>query len=267
MIIDNPYKELKLDNNRNDWWNNSNQGLHYAEYIIDNSIVMIGNRPDFYGTTNDFYKSVDGWINVSDRFVRHEKNVNNLFLPWNEGGQPQIEIIFSFLKTLDYWINELKLKRIYISCDGGTHRAPSMFGFYLLSYEKLKAKEINNNYRLVNRDHWSNPLEYANTYLKQNNIPCFDLFLNKFKDNTKGDCQFGVSLDSYLNFLGKDNFTIYYRDRFMNKDLFSFFYYLRKSFIWFIVYTLYQGPKSKFKVWIHKKLGTKKGQWYKKHRF
>ena len=172
MVIPNPYEEIK----DTPWWNKSEDSLHYAQYKVNNTLILIGARPDYSGTTYTEYKSIEGWINVSDRFVKHEKGTSTLFAPWNEAGQPSIEAIFSVLKTLDYWINELKLKKIYMHCDGGTHRAVSLFGFYLLAYHKEESYEINKNYVLIKREHWSNPLEYAETYIKENKVPYSDLY-------------------------------------------------------------------------------------------
>lgn len=255
---------------RYDWWNGPLQGLHYAEYKVnEDTTVMVGARPDIYGTTPEMYKSIEGWINVSDRFVRHDKNVTNVFTPWNESGQPQIETIFSVLKTLDYWINEQKLKRIYISCDGGTHRAVTMFGMYLLAYEKDLANEINNSYKFGGgRDHWSNPLEYANSYLNEGLVPALAIIVDKIKEHTVGKENHGVSLDSFLRYtVGEKALIKYYQDRFYNKDLKEAIFRLKTSLKFFFVYQIYKNPKSFALIWVHKKLNTKKGQFYKKHNF
>jgi hypothetical protein len=271
MSSPNPYRNPEaFTNPRYDWWNGELQGLHYAEYQINpETVIMVGARPDCYGTTPAMYKSIEGWINVSDRFIRHDKNVTNSFMPWNEGGQPQIETIFAILKTLDYWINEQKLKRIYISCDGGTHRAVTMFGLYLLAYEKERADEINKNYKFGGgRDHWSNPLEYARSYISEGMVPALDVIIEKIKDNTVGDKTAGVSLDSFLKkSVGEKALANYYKERFMTNDLKEAWFRIKTSFMLFFTYYIYKRPKSIASIWLHKKLNTKKGQFYKKHNF
>lgn len=269
MAIKDPYSEDSSSNNYFIWWKKATQGLHYAEYPVNHKTkVLVGVRPDAYGTTYDFYKSIDAWINVSDRFVRHEKGTQNMFAPWNEGGQPQIETIFSVLKTLDHLINEQNAEKIYISCDGGTHRAVSMFGFYLLAYETQRSKQINNNYRLINRENWSNPLEYAESYLHENKIPALPIILEKIKEHTVGFPTHGVSLEQFLKDHIPENFLKeYYFEKFMKRDLKESFWQLKFSLINLFKYTLWGTPKAKISIYLHKKLNTKKGQWYKKHNF
>lgn len=269
MVIEDPYSQDPKRNNKTDWWTRSVQGLHYAEYKVNEKTrVLVGVRPDCYGTTPEFYKSIDAWINVSDRFVRHQKGIQNMFAPWNEGGQPQIETIFTVLKTLDHLINEQQVETIYIQCDGGTHRAVSMFGFYLMAYEKERAEEINNSYKLVGREHWSNPLEYAQGYIEEGKVPALKIFLDKIKDFTVGSPDYGISLDNFLkDGIGEENLKKYYQERFMKKDLPEAWFRLKMTVKFFFVYDLFKTPIAKVKIWVHKKLNTKQGQFYKKHNF
>src|SRR5690606_20817558 len=118
------------------------QKVHYAKYKIEDTNIFIGNRIDV-GATKEFYDSLAVIINVSDRLVKNSINKTALWFPWNEAGIPSYETIYSFLLTLRYYINELKVKNIYIHCDGGTHRAVTLFGFYLKAYESVS---VNNNY-------------------------------------------------------------------------------------------------------------------------
>lgn len=107
---------MKL-NDKIDWWNNEENQLDYAKYQIKNTEVFVGNRPDSWGTNQDFYHSIACWLNVTDRFVRHKEGVTNVWIPWNEAGKPTLETIFASLKYLHYWIDEIKVKKIYIHCD------------------------------------------------------------------------------------------------------------------------------------------------------
>ena len=259
-----------FDNDRK-WFDQIDQSLTWAQYQVEDTQVIVGNRPDI-GTTKLFYESIDGWINVSDRQVRHPAQTLNVWNPWNEGGQPPIEVIFAVLKTLDYWIHDLRLPRIYIHCDGGTHRAVTLFGFYLLAYQKEKAQQINETKLLIGRipEHWSNPIEYAKDYVKENKIPQIDLFLNKLQEGSKTlpDSPTGVSLDSFLmDEIGKDKLRDYYRERFFKNDLKDAWWQLKFSLSHFIVYDLWKTPLARIKIYTHKKLNTKLGQWYKKNNF
>lgn len=253
---DNPPEDQGDDNRRVDWWNRPKQGLDYAQYKIGDTVIMVGLRPNMYGTTTDFYNQIGGFINVSDRFVRHRADKVNVFYPWNEGGIPTYETIFAVLKTLHYWIDELKIPKVYIHCDGGTHRAVTMFGFYLLSYHSQDCEAINNSYELKGREYWSNPLEYGRGYFKD--IPAIEEFLKALKES-KDDVQYGDSFEDFLNRIGKDTFKHYHRERFMLRDL---------PFVWsmflldskFFVRRLTIGQVKKVSRWAHKKLNTKKGK-------
>jgi protein-tyrosine phosphatase len=255
-------------NKKLDWWNNSVDGLDYAEYKIRDTYVMIGLRPNCYGTTPEVYHSINAWINVSDRFVRHEKDVTNTFIPWVEAGTPQLETIWAVLRTLNYWINEQKLNRIYFSCDGGTHRAVTLFGLYLLAYESKDAELINSEYQLKgNRHDWSNPLQYASGYIQENKVPG----LKKIVDLVSleiDDPSHGVSLEDFLSGkIGKETIREFYAERFAANDLFTAWFWIKHNVWMFLSYTLTRGPYLRVNYWIHKKLNTKKGQWLKKFGF
>lgn len=191
-----------------------------------------------------------------------------MFAPWNEGGQPQIETIFTILKTLDYWIREQKLNRVYVACDGGTHRAVTMFGFYLLAYHKEEAEAINNAHVLVGRPDWSNPLEYARGYIKENKIPGIQLILDNIKSSASGSYTHGDSLEDFLkNHISKEFLEQYYRERFMDYTLKTYWYWLKYEIKYFFTGTLWSNPKARIKIYVHKKLNTKLGQWYKRNNF
>lgn len=249
------------------WWNKPEDRLHYASYQVQDTQVIIGARPDFYGTTESEYDSIKGWINVSDRFVAHRADKLNVFIPWNEGGQPQVETIFAALKTLDYWVNILKLPKIYLHCDGGTHRAVTLFGFYLLAYHPETAQQINESYKLVRRQNWSNPLSYADTYIKENKIPGLKLILEHIK-TTEGTNTHGVSLDDFLKeHVGEQVLRNYYEERFFKHTLGALFRQALSEIKHFGSFTLWSYPKAKVLIYLHKKFNTQKGQFYKKNGF
>ena len=246
-------------NSQIDWWQRPVQGLHFAEYQVnEDTVVMIGARPDFSGTTPEFFKSVNGWINVSDRIVRYPPNVSTFWFPWNEAGEPSLEVIFSCLKTLNYWINELKLPRIYLSCDGGTHRAVTLFGFYLLAYHKENAASINATYKLTQREHWSDPLEYAESYLKRN--PTLQAIIQEIK-NTVDTNTHGHSLDDFLRYLiGEDKLAQYQWERYIKATIPLAIKNSLRDLKFFFKHRLVSIPFAKSINWVHKKLNTQKGK-------
>lgn len=261
MVIDNPYFKQQKD-----WWDKDEQNLSGVIYSVNGTEIIVGNRPDL-GTTRAFFSSIDGWINISDRLVLFPKGSLSQWSPWNEDGSPQYETLFSVLKTLNYWVNDLKLNRIFINCDAGTHRSVTLFGFYLLAYHQKNCEEINNNYRLFNRKDWSNPLEYANTYLNRESLPLLEDFLMNLKENTKHIDNVGTSLEGYLKTFDRKKLRDYYLDRAVYFDLKMLFLSLKRDIYFFFYYSCYKTPISKFRIFVHKKLNTKLGKWYKDHGF
>lgn len=260
-----PFDDGSGSNEKLDWWNRPNHKLSYAEYTINPfTKILVGNRPNYDGTNESFYNSVDAWINVSDRYVRHRKGTVSVFLPWNEAGIPSYETLFSVLKTLHYYVSEQKLSKIYIHCDGGTHRAVSMLGFYLLAYHPDRAEEINNSKVLVDREVWSNPLEYARTYLKD--IPLLPEFLKAIGES-QDSVSHGHSLEDFLKGLLKPELLFEYRrQRFISRDLPAVWADLKWT-VWFALRRQTIGRWDSLMRWGHKKLNTKKGQQLKKMGF
>mgnify|MGYP002651591248 CR=1 FL=1 len=255
-------KDIKF-NDKKDWWNQSTDGLHYAEYKVGNKVtVIVGVRPNCYGTTPEVYDSIGAWMNVSDRFIRHRADKLNVFYPWNEGGIPTYETLFGVLKTLHYWIDELEIPRIYIHCDGGTHRAVTLFGLYLLTYRPGEAEEINKSYALKDRQHWSNPLEYARGYF--DDIPALREFIEALR-TSEDDVSHGHSFDDFLKGIGEETFKKYYRQRAMRKDIPYVWMMLKLNFKWAILNNTI-GRIKQLDRWVHKKLNTKKGQALKRAR-
>lgn len=259
VVIDNPYFLSKKN-----WWEQDSNNLNGAIYKIGSTEIFIGNRPDL-GTNISFFNSIDGWINVSDRIVCYPKNSLSQWSPWNEDGSPQYETIWSILKTLNYWISDLKLQRIYMSCDAGTHRAVSMFGFYLIAYHE-NYKMINDNYSFFNgRKNWSNPIEYAESYLNERGVPLLRDFLIKIKDTNSKEP--GYSLETFLRSFDRKKLIKYYLQRVFIYDTKMLLYSLKIDIYHLITYSLFKGPISRIKIKIHKKLNTKMGKWYKDHGF
>lgn len=229
MVIDNPYRQ-----DERKWFDSGEQKLTWAAYMIGDTEIIIGNRPDI-GTTNSFYKSVDAWINVSDRFVKHDHKILNTFIPWNEGGKPTYEAVYSFLMTLHYWITELKLKKIYISCDGGTNRAPSLFGIYLHVFFPNDFKRIIDAHIMFGREEriWSSPEVYSKKYISEKgNERDISYFLKHIKEKAwKLSPTYGVSLEDYMREIEKsDEFLNYHLERMINRDIRNYWFQIKLGF-------------------------------------
>jgi len=100
------------------------------------------------------------------------------WFPWAENKYPTEEVIFGSLMTLRHWIeNKLIIDdfgnypTIYIHCAAGSHRSPTILGFYLKAFDYLAleicplfAQELKEDEKI----HFSNAEEYADTYLEDN---------------------------------------------------------------------------------------------------
>lgn len=150
------------------WWTKGHKD-YYDIYKVGDTEVIIAGRPDMKGVGTEFFQSVDAWMNLSDRFIEYPA-VRYAWFPWVEDGRaPPKELLYGALKTLHYWIDQLKLKRIYVHCDAGTHRSPSTFGAYLHAYHGDTRDEIAKGVKLINkpRGYYSCPNVYWNSYLEE----------------------------------------------------------------------------------------------------
>lgn len=154
-------------------WYSRDKGFipRMASYVVGNTTIYVGGRPDYRpeGIDKDFVSSVEGWLSVTDRFIAYPPTAVSAWFPWRESGPPSPEVLYGTLKTLNYWIKELRLKTIYLNCDAGTHRSPSVFGAYLSTYypdevEKIVASVVLHN---KNPEHHSCPKKYWDSYVVQ----------------------------------------------------------------------------------------------------
>lgn len=154
------------------WWTKSKRPLTYVKYKVDDTEVLVGPRLDGMGCDPDFFKSIDGWLVVTESWVEYPVTANVRWFPWKESTENFPDTtLFGSLHTLNHWIKKLKLKRIYIHCDLGTHRAPSTFGAFLRAFYSpteatkiVSEREVHNNQVLGYEDAQkklnSHPLEY-----------------------------------------------------------------------------------------------------------
>jgi hypothetical protein len=157
------------------WWTQAKKPLTYVKYQVDDTEVLVGPRLDGMGCDPDFFKSVHGWLVVTEGWVEYPISANVRWFPWKETTENFPDtVLFGSLHTLHHWIKQLKLPRIYIHCDLGTHRAPSTFGAFLRAfYSPVEAtkivdqREVYNNQALGYEDDQkrlnSHPLEYIDS--------------------------------------------------------------------------------------------------------
>lgn len=140
--------------------------LSYAKYKAGEMTYMVGSRVNAYCISREFFNSVDGWISVTDTPQWFPEKTDFMWFPWDEGKACSPEIFYSVIHTLTMWQKFRKMKTFYIHCDAGTHRAPTVFGAWLLGrYGRKEAAEIVAGHELVRREHLSDPLAYIGYHL------------------------------------------------------------------------------------------------------
>lgn len=162
------------------WWKKQNYEFGYVSYLIDSTEVLVGQRLDKCGIELELFESINGFLSVTDSFIHYPPDSNAHWFPWKESENFPDTVLFGSLKILNQWIKEDKLKKIYIHCDLGSHRAPSVLGAFLFAYyskkESLdiikKALFFNNqitNYKNINTgENNADPLYYINEKIKIN---------------------------------------------------------------------------------------------------
>ena len=268
----------------------------YALYKVNQTEVLVGYRPNIELHRNDdkihpmnknLFESIDSFINLSDSYVGYPVHKSSTYLPFDENGSPIYEVLYSALMTLNHQINELKVKRIYIHCDLGSHRAPSIFGLYLFTFHPKQFKKIVNNKILNNiiEKHdpsnpqvlWSNPRNYAKSYLRSKRIFYFLRHLRKNIKNTTSieglmrdyrirpyvlEIYHSRNYTSSLLDGGKMYNSIYFAKKLINS--------LKKEFPEFLDHLKFNIKRYLYtipKIEIHILLKTKNGIFWKKNNF
>lgn len=122
--------------------------------------ILVGPRPDAHGCTKEFYDSIEGWISVTARFIEYPPGAEMRWFPWPENKHCPPEVFFSVSKQLLHWLSAGK-SRIYIHCDAGTHRAPTVLGAFLKYNRYVDFVSL----RPENREHISDAREYIDAHL------------------------------------------------------------------------------------------------------
>lgn len=182
------------------WWDQSKCDLHYFVVRTLGMDIYIGGRPCHRGTTVDFARKMCTWVNVSDRL--HTEYVIPPWrpqMPWYpliEGdAKPEDwgwKIVYWFSRILD---RELRSgsKSIYVHCDGGTHRSPTLVYMWLVDLVgRTVARKVFEGRTIVpddayNRMNFDDPDGYLDSHIRDGTIPPDDerkLFLKIMRDNS-----------------------------------------------------------------------------------
>jgi hypothetical protein len=149
------------------WWEEESADPMFCLYKMGDTEVLVGPSPDSYGFPSDQFKTIDAWLSVNDRFLEYPAHTRNYWFPWPVNKEPSEETIFGVVKSLHYWIDELKLKRVYIHCLHGLQRAPTVFACYLYAYHKNEMKTIINSVTIHGYgNQWCSPLSYLDSYFE-----------------------------------------------------------------------------------------------------
>jgi len=154
------------------WWNGdiSKKRVRAASYKVGETTVLVAGRPDYPSSCDSEFDldEIDAWMNITDRFVPQPMWTFQAWFPWRESGPPSPEVIHGSLRTLHYWIDQLKLSHVFIHCDAGTHRSVTVFGAYLLTYHPEQADAIAQARTLYGKEenYHSCPMEYWRSYIR-----------------------------------------------------------------------------------------------------
>ena len=221
------------------WYEGKTQDfeLDYHYYTVDQTTVVIGPRHTTRGTDPDFFNSFDGFLVVTESYIEYPINKNVRWFPWKEITEKFADTtLFGSLKTLNHWINELKLKKIYIHCDGGTHRAPSVFGAFLYAYHKNQMKSICENVKYAKIDSYyksksdglNNADPYSIFYSKVEEMPTLPYFINYIISNPDEDLEACIA---YRKNLPYDLLNDVEKKEYIVKNKINHFYNTTKHFL------------------------------------
>lgn len=147
-----------------------------VSYFVNKTEVVIGRRPNIgEGISKKLFDSFDAILSVTETYLAYPVDKLTAWFPWKEIREHCPDyVLFSSLKTLNYWINELKLKKVYIHCDLGTHRAPTIFGAFLYAYYENSSLDIIEKRKIKLGKDKESYYEYKFGKLKTNPVKCFN---------------------------------------------------------------------------------------------
>lgn len=174
------------------WWNKTDEKLSYVSYQVNQTEIMVGPRLSARGCSLDFFNSVSAWLVVTESYIEYPISANVRWFPWKEHQEPLPDhVVYGSLKMLNYWVNELKLPRVYIHCDLGSHRAPTVFGAFLYAYFKSSQVGIIKSRKVIRPEQSTvisltgeihgNPEQYFNSYLEH--LPLLETMIKMIIEN------------------------------------------------------------------------------------
>ena len=98
-------------------------------YQVEDSEIFVSSRPKRFTSDKTGYDP-DAYLSVTDTFCSPIVGKILMWFPWNEGRKPIPECYYATVRTLIWWVEKLRLPKIQIFCDGGTHRSVTVFGAY-----------------------------------------------------------------------------------------------------------------------------------------
>lgn len=154
-------------------------------YTLEDAEVFVSSRPRKLMTIHSesaVFKA-DAYLSVTDTFCAPVEGKIFTWVPWNEQRHPTPEFFYAVNRTLNWWLQREKRKKIQIFCDVGSHRSVTAFGAYLMTYfgreERLKIVAGRKAVPL-NRD-YCDPLEYIGKYLEK--FPEYGLLFNEMGED------------------------------------------------------------------------------------
>lgn len=148
---------------------------------------------------------IEGALSVTDRLVKtNDEFPRWAWFPWIEGKYPTEEVVFGSLNILRHWVENLNLKTIYIHCAAGSHRSPTIMGFYLVAFRdyitSFKMEPMFDCEVSEGEKHYFSPaMEYADSYLERDFGENYKLLLPAIAENFYGKNTF---LEDVLDNLG-----------------------------------------------------------------
>lgn len=159
------------------WWDEDLEKLtcnmRFATYQVGFLEILVGNQPyktqhgakSFTGHTcrREFFDSINAWISVNDTITHFPLQTSYFWMPWWEPEPPPEMLVKSFIALM----NQLqeRVGRIYLHCQAGQHRSPTMLGLWLLHQGITEIKPVT----LVGLDahEVKNPIDRAREHLAE----------------------------------------------------------------------------------------------------
>lgn len=132
---------------------------------------------------------IEGILSVTDRLVKSNLQYRQSgWFPWIEGKYPTEEVVFGSLMLLRHWV-ENEIKTIYIHCDAGSHRSPTILGFYFVAFkdyiQTIQTEPLHKE-KVEGPSCFSVPLEYASSYLDRDLGEHYSKLLSLIAENYYG---------------------------------------------------------------------------------